>query len=197
MRVLLVSDEVLLGKVIGSKDHFRYVVAVYREGEIDGAPQPPDPEIGEFVRIGEEKNRIFGLITSSYLVSEESAGLHLFPADDMKIFTPELLNGSGHYIIVSGIGEKGEGGVRTGIPARSPGVNDPVYRMADAEIRTLHLKAEELNIGYIPVLVSAGDIEIRASLIQALSTLSRLLPEHRQVIELLAGEIERGKRLTS
>ena len=197
MRVLLVSDEVLLGKVIGSKDHFRYVVAVYREGEIHGTPQPPDPEIGEFVRIGEKKNRIFGLITSSYLVSEESAGLHLFPAEDMKIFTPELLNGSGHYIIVSGIGEEGKEGVKTGIPTRSPGMNDPVYRMTDEEIRNIHLSGEELNLGYVPVLLSAGDVELRASVQRALTTLSRLMPEHRQVIDLLIGEMEWGERLKS
>lgn len=182
------EDTLLIGKVIGSKEHFRYQVSVYAEGEV--APLPHEPSLGEFVSIGNRKNRIFGLITSTYLLSEENMGLYRFSKEDMKIFTPELINDPGYYLVVNGIGQQEKNWMKTGIPTKSPELNDPVYLMSDHEIRSLHLSRGELSIEYLPPLLSSENPEIKAAVTEALRKLSHLLTEHREVINLLRSEME-------
>ena len=192
------SDSVVLGKIVGSRDHSHYLVAVYREGEIESPPAPRDCAIGNFVKIGEGDQNIVGIIASSQIVSEEGLGMHFSPAREMGVFTPELLDGAARILLVSGIGILGsetDGAVETGIPSLSPAIHDPVSIMSIGDIKRFHLRNGRLNLGYLPLLPVKNDPGVKAAVSRALRMLVSLLPEQKAVIELMLQEIEWSSRV--
>jgi len=190
------NKQVVLGKVVGTRDHADYLVAVYREGEIDSPPSQLDCAIGTFVRIGKGNQGIVGIIISSQLLSDVGTGIHFSPVEDLEFFSPELLDGSALILTVHGIGLLGDNGQQeTGIPSISPSIHDPVIVLNPDEIKRFHLKDDHLDLGYIPLLNIGNDVGTRVAILRALKKLSSLLPEHEEVIELILKEIEWGHQV--
>ncbi len=186
----------ILGKVVGSRDHSQYLVAAFREGEVDPMPSKVDIALGNFVRVGDGEIFIVGIIISSQIISDTGLGMHFSPSGDMEMFTPELLNGAVHVLVVNGIGIMGpDGPQEVGIPSTAPSVHDQVMVLDPEEIRRFHMGSEGLNLGYLSSIATRSDSCGQAACMRSLKTLSEYIPEKKKVIDLIVQELEWNTRL--
>lgn len=186
----------ILGKVVGSRDHSQYLVAAFREGEVDPLPTKQDTALGSFVRIGDGETFIVGIIVSSQIITDEGLGMHFSPSGDMEMFTPELLDGAVHVLVVNGIGIMGPDGAKEiGIPSTAPSVHDQVMVLDLEAIRRFHMSSEGLNLGYLPYIAKRSDPCGQAACMRSLRMLSECIPEKNNVISLIVQELEWNARL--
>lgn len=189
-----------IGRIIGYGNHTEYLASVFRKGEIDQGPDKEDHALGRFVLIGEGDRNIIGIIVSSQLFSEEGlrAGqyLHGMPPNELNLFTPELMDGSMSVLKVRGIGIlEGEGNVTMGVPAIVPTYQDPVVAMEDDLVSSVHSHNGKLHLEYLSELGGTGDRGTHVAVINALTQLERVLPDHASVIDLIRREMEWNARM--
>lgn len=187
-------DELKLGTVIASRNHIDYFISIYRDGEVSPDPKKEDFSMGKFVKIGNGDMNLIGMVISSQVLSDDGlrTGLHThsMPTSESTIFTPELVNGALMLIQVRGIGVVGsDGNVTMGLPSFSPSYHDPVFSMGDEEVVSMHTRDGILHLEYLRELRMKGDVETHRAVIDALTHLSEMLPDHTQIIDLIRQEM--------
>jgi len=194
------TNESILGKVIGSKDHTHYYVKVDNRSGNGLSVHPVRGGLGEFVWIGEKegsKSGIVGIITSSRIFSEEGFNLGFFQDGEVETFAPELSEGTSTILVVAGIGTMSPDGqpLETGIPLHPPAAHDPVFPLDPDDIIKFHSRSHSLNLGYLTHLMVHSNSEERSALVAVLKRLSTLMPERKSVIDLIVHEIEWEARM--
>ncbi|AKG91698.1 hypothetical protein GAH_00977 [Geoglobus ahangari] len=143
-----------------------------REFEVDG-----EVEIGTFVRVGD-----LVAVSAEVFQQEDEISKYLSKGDVERIraFLPDLAepNVFTRFVVLMDS--------RSRAPRTMPKVGDEVEIMDDAGVIEAHTSSGELSVPYLPYLMRR-DRELARIVVERLSS---LLPEYRDVLDIVLAEIE-------
>lgn len=187
-----------IGKIVKSNSHIDYVCQVYNPGEIDSCPLPADYCFGTFVTIalGEGAtpgSQLVGVIYNTLVMNPDfgNLGPRLSPRQELEIFTPDYLAETATLVGVLALGwVDGQGNGNQGVPALAATVNNPVFRMEDAELSQFHLDGQgRVSLRYAPVLISQNNPLVSPLLIAMVDRLMYLFPDQRSQLTVMRNNL--------
>jgi len=174
---------VLLGKIISSQSHLQYSCQVFTHGEVEEAPSAEEYGLGTYVSIPVSDDRcLVGIIYDTRLHNPAfgSLGPRLSSEEDLAVFSPDYLSEVAVLVSVVVVGSLTADGVaRQDAPDVAATVNAPVQRMSDEDILAFHSEADEVRLGYLPLLISLARTSpvTTLTLLKVLDRLETLFPE--------------------
>lgn len=186
-----------IGKIVKSNTHVDYVCQVYGQGEMRQVPQPADYGFGAFVEIRLEENglagtRLVGVIYNTLLMNPDfgSLGPRLSPRQELEIFTPDYLAETATLVGIIAVGWiNGDGQCRQGVPGLAATVNNPVYRLAEADLQRFHRNGQGLSLRYIPLLLGQNNPLVPSLLLSVLDQLSALFPAEQSRLTVMRNNL--------
>lgn len=187
-----------IGKIVKSNTHVDYVCQVYGPGEVRDVPQPTDYSFGAFAEIRLEENglpgaRLIGVIYNTLLMNPDfgSLGPRLSPRQELEIFTPDYLAETATLVGLIAVGWiDGDGRCRQGVPALAATVNNPVYRLDDADLQRFHDNgAHGLSLRYLPLLLSQNNPLVAPLLLNILDQLAALFPAEQSRVAVMRNNL--------
>lgn len=183
-----------IGKIVKSNTHIDYVCQTYNPGEIDPCPQPGDYCFGTFVTIQMDESvtpggQLAGVIYNTLILNPDfgSLGPRLSPRPELEVFTPDYLAETATLVGILALGwVDGQGKNHQGVPALAAAVNNPVYRMEDADLVRFHTDGRgRFHLRYAPMLISQNNPLIAPLLIAILDRLTELFPAQRSQLAVM------------
>jgi len=177
-------DRKTIGKIVRSNSHTDYVCQVYRQGEVAEPPTPVDYAFGTFVRIACESappSWLIGVVYNTILMNPEfgNLGPRLSPEPDLQVFSPDYLSEKVTLVGILALGMLNAGGkVDQGVPRLAAVVDALVEQVSEQELRAFHQKNASLLLGYVPRLVAEPSPLIPHLLLDIVSKVEAVLPEH-------------------
>lgn len=191
-------DTQAIGKIVKSNTHVDYVCQVYGPGEVRAVPQPTDYSFGAFVEIRLEENglpgtRLIGVIYNTLLMNPDfgSLGPRLSPRQELEIFTPDYLAETATLVGLIAVGWiDGEGRCRQGVPALAATVNNPVYRLDEADLQRFHDDgAHGLRLRYLPLLLGQNSPLVPPLLLNILDQVAALFPAEQSRLAVMRNNL--------
>jgi hypothetical protein len=181
----------MIGRIVKSNSHVRYVCRAYEAGEVASPPHAEDYAFGAFVRIGlpAGEGHLVGLVCDTVLMNPEFGHLGpvLRPAEeprsspvaDPETFSPDYLDERAVLLTVVAVGQVAIGGeVRQGIPLPAATLDAPVEKMPDEEVRSFHsLPGGALSLAYAPRLLATGEPLMPHLLLRVVDHLAGIFPD--------------------
>ena len=185
---------IIIGKIVTSNAHTDYVCQIYGPGEIDPLPQAPDYAFGTFVAIELDADAMLvGVIYNTLLVNPDygNLGPRLSPREETEIFTPDYLSETATLVGIVALGWfDGMGAARQGVPPLAAGVNAPVRRLDDGEVRRFHgAAAGKLALRYMPFLMQQGNPLLPPLMVNIVDRLAMLFPEQDQQLAVVRNNL--------
>jgi hypothetical protein len=190
-----------IGKIVKSNTHVDYVCQVYNANEVATCPQPADYCFGGFVSIRLDGaagapasgGQLIGIIYNTLLMNPDfgNLGPRLSPRDDLAVFTPDYLNETATLVGILALGWVDAGGrCHQGVPSLAATINNPVYSLADEELRDFHQDhASRLALRYVPLLLGQNNALALPLLLNVIDRLEQLFPDQRGQLKLMRNNL--------
>lgn len=187
-----------IGKIVKSNTHIDYVCQTYSSGEIDPCPQPGDYCFGAFVTIALEEGatpsgQLVGVIYNTLILNPDfgNLGPRLSPRQELEVFTPDYLAETATLVGILALGWiDGQQNYHQGVPSLAASVNNPVYRMEDAELAQFHTDGQgKVRMRYAPVLISQSNSLVSPLLIAMMDRLMDLFPDQSSQLTVMRNNL--------
>jgi hypothetical protein len=171
-----------IGRVVKSNSHIDYVCRIFDAADRQPAPEPQDYPFAGFVRLGDA----VGVIYRSELVNPDYgfAGPRLSASEGVRdIVTPDLFNEQSTLVGILLLGEAMANGMRHAIPRHVIPIHTEAEALTDDAFLAFHRNgADQLQVGYYPILLNATGPVGRPLLMAILDRLERLIRPAEQAL---------------
>ena len=183
----------IIGKIVSSSSHIRYLCQVHGSGEAERLPAPADYGFGTFVGIPQSSGGyLVGIIHDTMLANPEfgSLGPRLSSQEELAVFSPDYLVEKVTLVSIIVLGAMDAGGATTqGVPLLAAQIDAPVRCLTRDETKDFHGSVGGPSLSYLPLLTATADPLMLHLSQEVISRVTALYPDESPRLNILRSNL--------